>query len=118
MKVEAMKRLIEAASRALPDCEAACRPGEIAGWVRELPFRQIAAADHACGTYAGTRRWPRMENAIVAQLHLRAAMAADLCGMISDGPEYGALDEEEFLEMALVRFWHGQGIDWAERTYG
>ncbi len=110
---------LETAIRELPHAPAPVLRTQIAKWVEARPFSEIRAADAACRRFATSNEWPMMEDAVLAQVHLRLEAALDLCrGMSRESAQPIQADEQATLEMMLVGYWHDQGPGWAQWKFG
>lgn len=113
----ALLKILETASRVLPQASPPVSRNQISEWIEERRFAELRAADQACREYISTRQWPSVENVVRAQLHLRVECAEDLCrGMIAESiPE--ETDEDGLLESLLIEYWRDRGPEWARSKF-
>ena len=113
-----LRGVLQSASRALPKAQAPVSPAEIAKWIKHLPFFELQAGDTACEQYVATKQWPQMDNAVLAQVHLRMEAAMELCQSMMSQKHHPEVSAEDALKLLLIEYWHGQGPQWAARRYG
>ena len=110
-------KLIETSIRELPQADAPCLPIDIPKWIAAVSFAEIRSADDACQQFAATLSWPKMNNNVLAQVHLRLECARDLLVECQDNSSLSAFAGDQLISMLLVQYWHGKGLEWSSWKY-
>jgi len=114
-------KLLKHTEQNIPKVPEPCAEKDIVKWLRAQPYGEVYAADCAARQFAATLEWPEsLANPVVVNLRLRVVAAIDILETLLQTdqaclPDIGKADP---LEMLLIDYWRGKGLDWADHRFG
>lgn len=93
---------------------------DTAGWLRTWTPHQNQVADFGARHFAKHVEWPPLEPEVACQLYFRCLFAIESCIEFQSRGLKGPTSPEkqqQALESLLVKSWHLEAIEWAQRRY-